>query len=146
MLKFSHKLDVSIGLIGSMNKRNFDKLKKDIIVICDYLAEEKKHYEESNRPQNHIWRYVKRVKQRLNENKRRERMSYRNKEYNELKTTLEKIGWLCVKNKNVGSEEYYSQGVLYANFTNKNKAIHIEYGDEDCVFGEIETEIAARKN
>lgn len=48
-----------------MNKTEFDKARKDIVVICDYLAEERKHYEESNRPQNHIWRHVKRVKQWL---------------------------------------------------------------------------------
>ena len=50
-----------------MNKTELGKLKKDMIVICDYLSpDEKRHYEESDRPQDHIWRYIKRVKQVLN--------------------------------------------------------------------------------
>ena len=57
-------------------------------------------------------------------------------EYNELKATLKKRGWQCIKDKTGGLEEWYSQGTLYANFTKKEKAIHIEYGDEDCIFGE----------
>lgn len=64
-------------------------------------------------------------------------MTYWNKEYAELKTILERLGWQCVKNEINGLEEWYSQGVLYANFIKKDKAIHIEYGDEDCVFGEV---------
>jgi hypothetical protein len=58
------------------------------------------------------------------------------KEYGELKTTLEKFGWQCIKNDAIDLEEWYSQGVLYTNFSKKDKAIHIEYGNEDCVFGE----------
>ncbi|MDP8230033.1 MAG: hypothetical protein P9L93_02900 [Candidatus Gorgyraea atricola] len=48
-----------------MNKRNLGKLKRDIIVMCDYLWEEEKHYEESDKPKDHIWRYVKRIRQEL---------------------------------------------------------------------------------
>lgn len=63
-------------------------------------------------------------------------MSLWQREYNELKTTLEKLGWQCLKNEASGLKEWYSQGVLYANFSKKDKVIHIEYGDEDSVFGE----------
>jgi hypothetical protein len=48
-----------------MNKTEFIKVRKDIAVMCDYLAEEKKHYEESDCPRNHIWCHVKRVRQLL---------------------------------------------------------------------------------
>jgi len=48
-----------------MNKKTFGKLKKDIAVICDYLGEEKKHYEESGRPRNHIWCYIRRTREWL---------------------------------------------------------------------------------
>lgn len=58
------------------------------------------------------------------------------REYNELKTTLEKFGWQCLKREVDDLEEWYSQGVLYANFTKENKAIHIEYGDRCSIFGE----------
>ena len=57
-------------------------------------------------------------------------------DYKRLKCTLEKLGWKCVKNEVSGLESWYSQGVLYTNFTKKDKAIHIEYGDENCIFGE----------
>ena len=63
-------------------------------------------------------------------------MSLWKKDHNKLKTILEKLGWKCVKNTASGLEEWYSQGVLYSNFTKKDKVIHIEYGDEDCIFGE----------
>jgi len=63
-------------------------------------------------------------------------MSLWQREYNELKTMLEKLGWQCLTDKMSGVEEWYSQGTLYANFTKKGKGIHIEYGDEDNVFGE----------
>lgn len=58
-------------------------------------------------------------------------------DYIELKLTLEKLGWKCIKDEVSGLENWYSQGVLYSNFVKNNKAIHIEYGDEDCVFGEV---------
>jgi hypothetical protein len=49
-----------------MNKADFVKFKKDIIVICDYLSiDEKRHFEEMDKPKNHIWRYINRVKKRL---------------------------------------------------------------------------------
>jgi hypothetical protein len=52
-----------------MDKTNLSKLMKDITVLCDYLeVDEKKHYEESGWPRNHIWCYVKRIKQWLKEN------------------------------------------------------------------------------
>jgi len=57
-------------------------------------------------------------------------------EYNRLKTALRKLGWQCVKDKASGLEGWYSQGVLYSNFTKRGKAIHIEYSDEGNVFGE----------
>jgi len=63
-------------------------------------------------------------------------MIYWNKEYDELKSALEKLGWQCIKNEADGLEEWYSQGMLYGNFIKKDKVIHIEYGDEDCIFGE----------
>jgi hypothetical protein len=31
---------------------------------------------------------------------------------------------------------YLVDKALYANFTKKDRVIHIEYGDEDCIFGE----------
>ncbi len=46
------------------------------------------------------------------------------------------LGWQCVKDEASGLESWYSQGVLYSNFTKRGKAIHIEYGDEGNVFGE----------
>lgn len=58
-------------------------------------------------------------------------------EYNRLKTALKKLGWQCVKDETSGLENWYSQGVLYSNFVKKDKAIHIEYGDECNVFGEV---------
>ena len=49
-----------------IDKIELTKFRKDIDVICDYLElDEKKHYEESGQPQNHIWCYIKRVKQWL---------------------------------------------------------------------------------
>jgi len=51
-----------------MDKVKSRKLYKDIIVICDYLKEEKKHYEESGRPKEHIWLHIKRIRQWLNKN------------------------------------------------------------------------------
>jgi hypothetical protein len=54
-----------------MDKVKFDTLQKDITLICDYLeVDEKKHYEESGRPKDHIWCYVKRTKQWLKNNGR----------------------------------------------------------------------------
>jgi hypothetical protein len=41
------------------------KFKKDIAVICNYLHEEKKHYEESGKPGDHIWCYVRRMQRWL---------------------------------------------------------------------------------
>lgn len=53
-----------------MNKINLDALQKDIAVICDYLEDEKRHYAESGRPRNRIWRSVRRTRQWLeNSNK-----------------------------------------------------------------------------
>ena len=52
-----------------MDKIKRNKLEKDIGVICDYLKDEQKHYEESGRPQNHIWNYVKRMRQWLRNNR-----------------------------------------------------------------------------
>ncbi len=57
-------------------------------------------------------------------------------EYNRLKTALRKLGWQCVKDDASGLENWYSQGMLYSNFTKRGKAIHIEYGGEGNVFGE----------
>jgi hypothetical protein len=57
-------------------------------------------------------------------------------DYNKLKFVLEKMGWKNIKNEATGLEEWYSQGILYANFSKKGKAFHIEYGDEGDVFGE----------
>ena len=48
------------------------------------------------------------------------------------------MGWQIVKDKISGGSEFVSQGVIYADFIKNGKVIHIEYGDEDCVFGEIE--------
>jgi hypothetical protein len=64
-------------------------------------------------------------------------MSQWKDDYLELKLALEKLGWKHVKDEVTGWENWYSQGVLYSNFVKNNKAIHIEYGDEDCVFGEV---------
>jgi hypothetical protein len=52
-----------------MNKTKPGKLQKDIAVICDYLElDENRHYEESGRPKDHIWLYVKRIQRWLNKN------------------------------------------------------------------------------
>ncbi len=55
------------------------------------------------------------------------------KEYRAAKTALGKLGW-----KRLGRDklEFASQGVIYANFTKEDKALHLEFGDDDCVFGE----------
>jgi len=63
-------------------------------------------------------------------------MSLWKNEHDKLKAMLEKLGWKCVKDVASGLEECYSQGVLYSNFTKENRAIHIEYGDKDTVFGD----------
>lgn len=63
-------------------------------------------------------------------------MSLWKKEYERVKAILQKLGWRCVKDDVSGLENWYSQGVLYANFAKEGKAIHIEYGDEGNVFGE----------
>lgn len=50
-----------------MDKVKFNTLQKDITLVCDYLeVDEKRHYEESDRPKNHIWSSVKRIRQWLN--------------------------------------------------------------------------------
>ena len=61
-------------------------------------------------------------------------------EYNNLKNSLKKLGWDPIINNITGIEEWHSQGVIYANFLKKGNAIHIEYGDPDCVYGEINKE------
>jgi hypothetical protein len=49
-----------------MDKPKLTELRKDIAIICDYLeVDEKRHFEENERPRNHIWRNIKRVKQWL---------------------------------------------------------------------------------
>lgn len=48
-----------------MNKKKIDSLQKDITMICDYLKEEKKHYQESGCPRDHIWCHVKKAKEWL---------------------------------------------------------------------------------
>ena len=48
-----------------MDKTKLSKLQKDVTVICDYLWEEKKHYEESGRPRDHVWCCVRRMGQWL---------------------------------------------------------------------------------
>ncbi|MBN1363200.1 MAG: hypothetical protein JW976_00195 [Syntrophaceae bacterium] len=56
-------------------------------------------------------------------------------DFNELKIGLEKLGWRSVKDEATGLDEWYSQGVLYSNFTKQGRVIHIEYGDKETVFG-----------
>jgi hypothetical protein len=49
-----------------MDKVKLNTLQKDITLICDYLeVDEKRHYEESGRPRNHIWCRVKKARQWL---------------------------------------------------------------------------------
>lgn len=51
-----------------MKNTKFDEIRNDIALICDYLAvDEKRHYEESGRPKNHIWCYIRRTRQWLKE-------------------------------------------------------------------------------
>ena len=59
-------------------------------------------------------------------------------EYKLLRSALRKLGWRMVKDKISDASELASQGVVYADFIKNGKAIHIEFGDEDCVFGEVE--------
>ena len=54
-------------------------------------------------------------------------------EFRQLRFALEKLGW---KSLDKGREQA-AQGVTYANFQKSGKAIRLEYGDEDCVFGEV---------
>jgi hypothetical protein len=53
--------------------------------------------------------------------------------YEELKVVLEKTGWKSITHEALETENWYSQGVLYANFLKNGKVIHIEYGDEDSI-------------
>lgn len=53
--------------------------------------------------------------------------------YEELKLVLETIGWECITHEVLETENWYSQGVLYANFLKNGKVIHIEYGDKYSV-------------
>jgi len=49
-----------------IRKHGIKKPHIDIAIICDYLHhDEKKHYEEYNRPQAHIWHRIKRVERWL---------------------------------------------------------------------------------
>ncbi|MCK4654214.1 MAG: hypothetical protein KAU01_07190 [Candidatus Cloacimonetes bacterium] len=59
------------------------------------------------------------------------------KEYTKLKNLLKKLGWKPILNNITGLEEWYSQGIIYTNFLKKDKVIHIEYGDPDCVYGKV---------
>ena len=59
-------------------------------------------------------------------------------DYKILQYKLRKLGWKIVKDKISGASEFVSQGVIYQDFIKDGKAIHIEFGDEDCVFGEVE--------
>ena len=61
-------------------------------------------------------------------------------EYTRLKSVLAKLGWRNVKIRDSDLDDWYSQGVLYSNFVKRGMAIHIEYGDDDCVFGEVSGE------
>ena len=49
----------------TIRKKELSRLKKDVTVICDYLWEEEKHYEESGRPRDHIWLRVKSLRRWL---------------------------------------------------------------------------------
>ena len=69
--------------------------------------------------------------------KARDTMLQLDKDYELLQSVLKKLGWRIAKDKISGASEFASQGVIYADFIKNGKAIHIEYGDEDCVFGEI---------
>lgn len=52
-----------------MDRVKLNELQKDLSKVCDYLEGEQEHYEESGRPRNHIWLSVKRISQRLRNNK-----------------------------------------------------------------------------
>lgn len=56
-----------------MDNSKLNKLRKDLGTICDYLYEEEKHYEENDKPLNHIWRYIKRVKHWLKDSDKHSR-------------------------------------------------------------------------
>ena len=43
-----------------------NEIKKDIQIIIDYLHEEKKNWEENDKPLNHIYNNIKRVSDYLN--------------------------------------------------------------------------------
>ena len=60
-------------------------------------------------------------------------MKRQNNEFRKLRSTLERLGW---KSLDKGKERV-AQGVVYANFQKFGKAVHLEFGDEDCVFGEV---------
>jgi hypothetical protein len=64
-------------------------------------------------------------------------------EMNVIKQLLRNKGWQIVKDSISKEEDYSAQGVIYSNFQKGRLGLHIEYGDEDCVFGEVIEEEAA---
>ncbi len=51
-------------------------------------------------------------------------------EQRKVEEKLAQEGWKKVS-------EFYSQGVVSLNFEKEGLAIHLEYGEKDCVFGEV---------
>lgn len=51
----------------------------------------------------------------------------------EIKALLKGKGWKIMKNPYNRADDYCAQGVIYMNFRKGEKAIHLEYGNEDCV-------------
>ncbi len=63
-------------------------------------------------------------------------MNGHTKGLDKIKKLLKNNGWKVIKNPENGTEDVRAQGVIYINFQKREKAIHLEFGDEDCVFND----------
>lgn len=68
------------------------------------------------------------------------------KELKKLVAFLKQSGWKIIKDSVSGSNDFSAQGVIYMNFYKSDVALHIEFGEEDCVFGEIDEENGINRN
>ncbi len=65
-------------------------------------------------------------------------MSRYDNEFQKIKAVFKKMGWKVIKDPQAGSKDWGAQGVLYMNLRKNGFGVHVEYGYDDCVFGEVE--------
>ncbi len=58
------------------------------------------------------------------------------KDLSQIKEFLAKQGWKIIKFPKTSAKDFCSQGVVYMNFEKDGLGLHLEYGDDSCVFGE----------